>query len=59
LYPAGLTPVGNLEALTRRVTALLAAAPPVPSEPVFPLRRMLDETLALYEAVYRTRGDRT
>ena len=59
LYPAGLTPVGDLEALTRRVTALLAAAPPVPSEPVFPLRRMLDETLALYEAVYRTRGDRT
>ena len=51
LYPAGLTPVGDLDALTTRVSELLAVAPPVPPEPVFPLQRMLDETLALYESL--------
>ncbi len=48
LYPVGLTPFGDLDALTAKVAALLTSAPPVPSEPVFPLQRMLDETLALY-----------
>jgi hypothetical protein len=51
IYPAGLTPVGDLDALTTRVSELLAVAPPVPPEPVFPLQRMLDETLALYESL--------
>ena len=51
LYPAGLTPVGDLDALTTRVSELLVVAPPVPPEPVFPLQRMLDETLALYESL--------
>ena len=51
VYPAGLTPLGDLEHLRKRVTALLDAAPPVPAEPVFPRQRMLDETLALYEAL--------
>jgi glycosyltransferase involved in cell wall biosynthesis len=50
-YPAGLTPVGDLDALEQRVRELLAAAPPVPPEPVFPLQLMLDETLALYAAL--------
>jgi hypothetical protein len=54
MYPVGLTPVGDLEALTAKVTELLAAAPPVPPEPVFPLQRMLDETLALYQALSET-----
>ncbi len=53
IYPAGLTPVGDLDRLTARVSELLAAAPPVPPEPVFPLRRMLDETLALYESLHQ------
>ncbi len=48
VYPAGLTPLGDLEQLTERVKALLTAAPPVPAEPVFPRQRMLDDTLALY-----------
>ena len=54
IYPAGLTPFGNLDALTAKVMALLANAPPVPPEPVFPLQRMLDETLALYESLHQT-----
>ncbi|MDG4552361.1 MAG: glycosyltransferase family 4 protein [Candidatus Contendobacter sp.] len=53
LYPAGLTPFGDLDALVARVVDLLTAAPPVPPEPVFPLRRMLDETLTLYESLHR------
>ncbi|MDG4595192.1 MAG: glycosyltransferase family 4 protein [Candidatus Contendobacter sp.] len=54
LYPAGLTARGDLDALTARVIELLTAAPPVPPVPVFPLRRMLDETLALYESLHQT-----
>jgi glycosyltransferase involved in cell wall biosynthesis len=54
MYPVGLTPLSDLEALTAKVTELLAAAPPVPPEPVFPLQRMLDETLALYQALSET-----
>ena len=51
LYPAGLTPFGNVAALTARVAELLTAAPPVPAEPAFPLQRMLDQTVALYETL--------
>ncbi len=50
IYPEGLVPAGNLERLTEQVKALLAHAPTVPPEPAYPLRRMLDETLALYES---------
>ena len=53
MYPAGLVPLGDLDALTARVIDLLIAAPPVPPEPVFPLQRMLDETLALYESLHQ------
>ena len=48
VYPAGLTPLGDLERLLERVTVLLNAAPPVPAEPTFPRQRMLNDTLALY-----------
>lgn len=48
LYPAGLTPLGDVEQLTERVKAVLTAAPPVPAEPAFPRQRMLNDTLALY-----------
>lgn len=57
LYPAGLTPLGNLAALTAKVAELLTTAPPVPAEPVFPLQRMLDETLALYESLIQAPRD--
>ena len=36
VYPAGLTPLGDLERLTERVKALLTAAPPVPQNRCFP-----------------------
>ncbi len=48
VYPAGLTPLGDLERLMERVRALLTVPPPVPTQPVFALQRMLDDTLALY-----------
>lgn len=53
MYPEGRVPVGDLEALTAKVMALLRQAPPVPPEPAFPLQRMLDQTLALYQALCR------
>lgn len=59
IYPTGSVPPGDLEALAERASALLAAGIPVPSEPVFPLRQMLDETLALYEDLHRTPRDLT
>ncbi|TVR65868.1 MAG: glycosyltransferase [Candidatus Competibacteraceae bacterium] len=54
IYPVGRVPVGDRETLTARVVDLLAAPPPVPMEPVFPLQHMLDETLALYESLHRS-----
>ncbi len=54
LYPAGLTPFGDVAALTTKIAELLTAAPPVSPEPAFPLQRMLDETLALYEALLQS-----
>ena len=53
LYPAGRVHPGDAEMLVARVGDLLDAPPPVPTEPAFPLRRMLDETLALYTALHR------
>ncbi len=53
IYPAGLTGAGDLEALTERVRTLLTDAPTVPPDPAYPLSRMLDETLALYETLQR------
>jgi glycosyltransferase involved in cell wall biosynthesis len=56
IYPAGLTPLGDLGQLTARVKELMHAAPPVPGAPVFPLKRMLDQTLALYESICQSPG---
>ncbi len=53
LYPVGRVPPGDEETLLARVAGLLDAPAPVPAEPAFPLRRMLDETLALYAALHR------
>lgn len=51
IYPAGSVPAGDLDTLTARVVEWLGAAPSVPPDPGFPLQRMLDETLALYEGL--------
>ena len=55
-YPAGLVPPGDPRALTERVRALLLNPPPVPSEPVYPLQRMLDQTLAVYQELAQSAG---
>lgn len=57
IYPAGLIPLGNLDALTERVGQLLAIAPLVPPEPVFPLQSMLDKTISLYERLHAVPGE--
>jgi glycosyltransferase involved in cell wall biosynthesis len=54
VYPAGLTPLGDLERLMERVRALLTVSPPVPTQPVFSLQRMLDDTLALYAELHES-----
>ncbi len=51
IYPSGLITVGDVVALTQVVEALLIKAPTVQLEPVYPLQRMLDETLALYQTL--------
>lgn len=49
IYPAGLLPMGNLDATLLALTALLQSAPTVPAGEFFPLSAMCDNTLALYE----------
>jgi glycosyltransferase involved in cell wall biosynthesis len=56
MYPFGLTPLGDLDQLTSRVKELMHSAPPVPAAPVFPLQRMLDQTVALYESICQSPG---
>jgi hypothetical protein len=51
-----MTPLGDLDQLTVRVKELMHAAPPVPGAPVFPLKRMLDQTVALYESICQSPG---
>ena len=51
MYPAGLTPLGDVQRLHERVATLLDAAPAVAAYPAFPRQRMLDATLALYAAL--------
>lgn len=58
LYPDGRVPPGDLDALARRVAALLERPPPVPAGHPFTLRAMLDRTLALYESLCGAGGTR-
>lgn len=53
IYPPGLLPVGNLDESTRHIAQLLMQAPAVPEGDFFPLRAMLDQTLALYDQLAR------
>jgi len=53
IYPSGLVATGDLVGLTAHVTALLREKEPVPSQSAFPLQRMLDDTLALYQDLSR------
>jgi len=49
IYPAGLVPLGDLDALVGKTREFLRAAPPVPPDQPFTLQRMTDATLAVYQ----------
>jgi glycosyltransferase involved in cell wall biosynthesis len=51
IYPAGLLPLNDLGETTRIIARLLNNPPPVPAGDFFPLSRMLEETLHLYETL--------
>lgn len=53
VYPAGLLPFGDIDESCRRAGQLLTQPPAVPDGDFFPLRAMLDQTLALYEQIAR------
>lgn len=54
VYPAGLLPLNGIDATCQRLAQLLQSPEPVPAGDFFPLRTMLDQTLALYEQLART-----
>jgi len=49
IYPGGLVPLGDLDALAARTREFLRAAPPVPPDQPFTLQRMTDATLTVYQ----------
>jgi glycosyltransferase involved in cell wall biosynthesis len=51
IYPMGLLPMDDLDKATRIIAGLLNNPPPVPDGDFFPLSRMLEETLHLYESL--------
>ena len=54
IYPAGLLPINGLDETSRRLGKLLEEPPPVPDGDFYPLRAMLERTLALYAQLART-----
>ncbi len=53
VYPAGLLPLDRIDEACQRIAQLLQHPEPVPAGDFFPLREMLDQTLALYEQLAR------
>jgi len=51
MFPEGLIPHGNVDALTARTVALMKHAPPVRPNRSFVLQQMLDQTLGVYEDI--------
>jgi glycosyltransferase involved in cell wall biosynthesis len=49
VYPAGLVPLGDQQALVNKACELLDATVPVPPQHPFSRAKMLEGTLALYE----------
>ena len=49
VYPAGLLPRDRLDDACRKIAQLLQLPEPVPAGDFFPLRAMLEQTVALYE----------
>jgi len=54
IYPAGLLSFDRIDEACQRIAQLLQQPEPVPVGDFFPLRAMLDQTLALYEQLART-----
>src|SRR5574340_730077 len=57
VYPAGLLPFGRIDAACPTIAQLLQEPEPVPQGDFFPLKSMLDQTLALYRQLARTPPD--
>ena len=55
IYPAGLVPLGDIDAVVARTREFLCAASPVPPDQPFTLQRMTDATLAVYEELATSR----
>ncbi|NKB36287.1 MAG: glycosyltransferase [Gammaproteobacteria bacterium] len=49
IFPAGLVPALNLNAVIEKVSDFSASTPPVPETHSFTLQRMLSETIGIYE----------
>lgn len=49
IYPAGLVPMGDIDALSAKTREFLGSAPHVPPDQPFTLQRMTDATLAVYQ----------
>jgi len=47
-------PLDRIDETTQRIAQLLQQPQPVPAGEFFPLRAMLDQTVALYEQLART-----
>ncbi len=54
IYPAGLLPMGQIDATFQRLLPLLQQPETVPEGDFYPLQHMLDATRALYEQLART-----
>jgi glycosyltransferase involved in cell wall biosynthesis len=54
IYPNGLLPLGDIDAASQRIAALLDRPAPIPEGDFFPLHSMLSQTLALYEELVPT-----
>ncbi|MDT3705250.1 MAG: glycosyltransferase family 4 protein [Thiobacillus sp.] len=57
VYPAGLLPFGRIDEACQTIAQLLQEPEPVPQGDFFPLKSMLDQTLALYRQLARTPPD--
>ena len=53
IYPAGLLPLDRIDETCQRSTHLLQHPEPAPAGDFFPLRAMLEQTVALYEQLAR------
>jgi glycosyltransferase involved in cell wall biosynthesis len=54
IYPAGLLPLNKIDETAQRIAQLLQQPEAVPTGDFFPLKAMLEQTLALYAQLART-----